>query len=129
MPLHQGDYVAASVATDQQIILPMAWHGSVQGAVGPLTNRHHVRDSPRLRPWEHSSLRTASDASGSQMRSQLCAQHGCDLHKQRGVDRLVGHPHRPTVRMVDDQPAADLLRRPPQPQLVFHVTPQYRVIG
>ena len=30
----------------------MAWHGSVQDAVGPLTDRHHVRDSPRLRAWE-----------------------------------------------------------------------------
>jgi hypothetical protein len=80
VPLHQGDHVAASVAADQQITLPMAWHGSVQDAVGTLTDRHHVRDSPRLRAWEGSSLRTAADASGSQMRSQLRMQHGFGLH-------------------------------------------------
>jgi hypothetical protein len=55
-------------------------------------------------------LRAAADPSSAQMSGELGAQHRRGLHEQRGVDRLVRHPHRRIVRELGDQPAADLLR-------------------
>ena len=69
-------------------------------------------------------MRPSSHESSPQVCDQFGAQDRVGLHELRAVDRLVRDPHRGILWEVDDQSAADLLRRPALPQLVLHVAAQ-----
>src|ERR1700689_1884082 len=63
------------------------------------------------------------------MLNQRLLQHAPGLNEQTAIDRLVRHPERLVLGVVEPQPPGDLLRRPVALQKPRDDSPQLRVCG
>lgn len=66
--------MAAAVATDEQVALPVPGHEPVENLDGALGDAAHVRDPVAARCQAHPPLRSPADSSGSQLSGQLRAE-------------------------------------------------------
>lgn len=74
------------------------------------------------------TVRPAVCPAGAKSPCQFTAQFPAALDVEGLVDRLVGHVHLRPVRKAGAQDPADLLRAPPQGQVVLYEVPQLKVL-
>src|ERR1700730_2982477 len=65
----------------------------------------------------------------AQMLDQCLFKHAPGLNEQTAIDRLVRHPERLVLGVVEPEPPGDLLRRPVALQKPRDHSPQLRVCG
>ncbi len=125
--LHQGGDRAHVLAEDQ-VAFPVSGHRPVLGLCWPLGDVQRVR-TPTTPVGQPDSFGPADNPAGAQVGRQFPAQGTTRLDEQGSVDALVRHLHLRVVGIADLEPASDLLRRPPTPQLLLHHRTQHRVPG
>ncbi len=126
-PLDEGPQRRGVAAAHQQVALPVSGHRAIGHLRGTLLDTDHVRD-------ETAAIMTGSATlavlpSVTQRTEQLPLEFAARQDVEVRVDRLMGHPHRRIVRILDGQPLGNLLRRPALNQARVHVPAQARVAG
>ena len=97
--------------TQDEISLPVPWHGAIDCFRWTLANHDLGRDeglasSARARP------RYPERSPGAQARRQLAPQRASSLNEQRLVDGFMADAHGLIVREVDQESAGDLFWAP-----------------
>ncbi len=92
LSLDEGGDGRATVRPQDQIALPMSWHGPVGNLGGSLADQDHVRDLARGALHSRAS-RASHGPAGAQVLVQVSTQMATALDIQRLVDRLGAHLH------------------------------------
>jgi len=123
--LHQRPEGRGVAAAHEQIAFPVAWHGARRDVRRPLLDTDHVGDDAPsvmggapLRP-----VRPPVAKAPQQLPLELAPWQDVQIR----VDRLVGHTHRPIVRILTDQPLGNLFGRPALAQLGIDIRSEARV--
>ena len=71
---------------DQQVALPMPWHGAIRHLLGPFVDANQVLDRPRRSPH---FVRPTEPVPATQIAGEFPLQHPAGQHIEIGIDGFV----------------------------------------